>query len=294
MKAGVQKFTFLHQNAPHTLLGFLAGNLSLSGNKAKRLLDKRLVFVNKRRVWIASYRLNKGDVIEVVAEETPHGKSRKATPLFQDSHYLIVSKPPYLLTNGAESLETHLRKSFNNLHIQAVHRLDKNTSGVVIFAMNKDAFERMKVLFKEHLVKKIYRAIVRGDIDKRAFTIDTPIQRQRAVTRITPLRRGKEATYLEVEIETGRTHQIRIHLASIGHPVIGETEYDRKPVTHTSLRHVQRQMLHAYRVSFEHPYTHETISITDDVPDDFNQCISALGLAHEPSHRVAKPQAGRV
>ncbi|MEK7733123.1 MAG: RluA family pseudouridine synthase [Planctomycetota bacterium] len=277
----MQKFTFLPKTDPPTLLGFLVAKLSLSSNKAKRLLDKRLVFINKRRVWIASYVLNKGDVVEVVTEEPLPQKSRKVTPLFQDSHYLIVSKLPYLLTNGAESLETYLRRNFKDPHIQAVHRLDKNTSGAVIFAMNKEPFERMKPLFKEHLIKKTYRTIVRGCIDKRSFTISTPIQGQQAVTRVTPLSRGKEASYLEVEIETGRTHQIMIHLASIGHPVIGETEYDRKPVTHPSLQHVQRQMLHAYQISFEHPYTHEPISVTADVPDDFNQSLNTLCLMHE-------------
>ncbi|MEK7699256.1 MAG: RluA family pseudouridine synthase [Planctomycetota bacterium] len=281
----MQKFTFFHHDGPPTLLGFIAGKLSLSSNKAKRLLDKRLVFVNKRRVWIASYCLNKGDVVEVVAEDVSPQKPQKTTPLFRDSHYLIVSKPPYELTNGAESLETYLRRYFKDPHIQAVHRLDKNTSGAVIFAMNKEAFERMKTLFKGHLIKKTYRAVVRGSIDKRSFTIKTPIQGQPSVTRVTLLRRGKEASYLEVEIETGRTHQIRIHLASIGHPVIGETEYDRKPVTQPLLRHVQRQMLHAYQISFEHPYTHEPISIAAHVPDDFNQCLIALGLSHEPSRK---------
>jgi len=84
--------------------------------------------------------------------------------------------------------------------------------------------------------------------------------------------------YLEVNIETGRTHQIRIHLTSIGHPVIGETEYDRKPIEHPLLRQIRRQMLPAYQISFVHPYTQKTVSITADIPEDFNQYLKLLGL----------------
>ena len=276
----IQKFAFTHKTDTDTLLSFIALKLTVSKNKAKQLLDRRMVFVNKKRVWIASYQLNKGDVVEVITREIKPQEFEKDCILFQDSHYLIVSKSPDIVTNGPESLEESLRTYFNDNHIQAVHRLDKDTSGVVIFAINKDAFERMKNLFKKNLIKKIYRVIVRGGVIKQTFTIDTLIKGQRALTHVKLLKRGKEASSLEVNIETGKTHQIRIHLTSIGHPVIGETEYDRKPIEHPLLRQIRRQMLHAYQVSFIHPYTQKTVSVTANIPDDFNQCLMALGFGN--------------
>lgn len=283
----IQKYTFRHEDGANTLLQFVASRLDVSKNKAKQLLDRRMVFVNKRRVWIASCKLNKGDMVEVVTENTPLSDSsskqrgtrfQKDAILFQDNHYLIVSKPPDIVTNGPDSLEEQLRAYFRDNHVQAVHRLDKDTSGVVIFALNKDAFERMKTLFKNNLMKKVYRVIVRSGVGKQSFTIATHIKGQRAVSHVKLLKRGKDASYLEVDIETGRTHQIRIHLASVGYPVIGETEYDRKPIEHPLLRQTRRQMLHAYQIFFVHPYTQKLVSVKADIPEDFNQCLKTFSL----------------
>ena len=274
----MQKFTLIHKDEGHILLNFIAKKLTLSKKKAKQLLDKRLVFVNKKRVWIASYQLKEGDSVEVITQEPTHSEFQKDAILFKDNHYLIVSKPPDVITNGPESLESNLRKHFKDKYIQAVHRLDKDTSGAVIFAMNNDTFECMKALFKKNSLKKAYRVIVRGRVGKQTFTIDSPLRGQNAVTHINLLKRGKDASYLEVNTETGRTHQIRIHLASVGYPVIGEMEYDRKPIEHPLLRQIPRQMLHAYQLSFVHPYTQKAVSVTAPVPDDFNQCLKLLGL----------------
>lgn len=274
----MRKFILTHEDSIHTLLNYIAGKLTLSKKKAKQLLDKRMVFVNKKRVWIASYQLKEGDSVEVIIQEQPHSEFQKDAILFKDNHYLIVSKPPDVITNGPESLESNLRKHFKDKYIQAVHRLDKDTSGAIIFAMNKDAFEQMKTLFKKTLMKKVYRVIVRGRVGKQTFTIDSPLRGQNAVTHIKLLKRGKDASYLEVNTETGRTHQIRIHLASAGYPVIGEMEYDRKPIEHPLLRQIPRQMLHAYQLSFVHPYTQKAISVTAPVPADFDQCLKLLGL----------------
>ena len=151
----IKKFAFTHKTDTNTLLNFVAQKLTVSKNKAKQVLDRRLVFVNKKRVWIASYQLNKGDVVEIITREIKPKKFEKDCILFKDTHYLIVSKPPDIITNGPESLEVSLRVHFNDNHIQAVHRLDKDTSGVVIFAMNKDACERMKTLFKKSYEKSL-------------------------------------------------------------------------------------------------------------------------------------------
>lgn len=273
-------FTYTYKGSTYnTLLNFIAYKRAISKKRAKQLLDKRLVFVNKRRIWIASYQLNRGDVVEVLTEDTQPPQFKKGVILYHDDYYLIVSKPPGILTNGTESLENNLKIYLKNNHVRAVHRLDKDTSGVVIFAMNKDAFERMKTLFKGNLVKKVYRVIVKGNVEIQGFTIDTPLQGQKAVTHANLLKRGRDTSYLEVNIETGRTHQIRIHLASAGYPVIGEMEYNRKPIENPLLRHIRRQMLHAYQIIFSHPYTHKTVSITADIPDDFKQNLKTFGLA---------------
>lgn len=274
----MQKFTLAHKDDGSILLNFIAQKLTLSKKKAKQLLDKRLVFVNKKRVWIASYQLKEGDSIEVISQEPTHSEFQKDAILFKDNNYLIVSKPPDIITNGPESLESNLVAYFKDDHIKAAHRLDKDTSGAIVFTMNKDAFEHMKTLFKKNLMKKIYRVIVRGRVGKQTFTIDTPIRGQKAVTRANLMKKGNDASYLEVSTETGRTHQIRIHLASVGYPVIGEMEYDRKPIEHQLLRQIQRQMLHAYQLSFVHPYTQKTVSVTAPVPADFDQCLKLLGL----------------
>ncbi len=286
----IQQHTVPRKDANCALLDFLACKMDISKKKAKQLLDRRLVFVNKKRIWIASYLLHEGDAVEVVASRPRKPNScpkpikanlLKHWVLFQDNHYLVVTKPYGIVTNGPNSLESNLKSLFNNSHLRAVHRLDKDTSGAVIFALDRDAFERMKTLFKHHLITKVYRAIVRGRVGKQAFTINSPIDTQKATTHVTLLERGKGASYLEVTIETGRTHQIRIHLASIGHPVLGEMEYDRKPIESPILRRVQRHMLHAYRLLFAHPYTRETITTTAEIPEDFQQCLTALFLTKE-------------
>ncbi|OQZ02858.1 MAG: hypothetical protein B6D35_00470 [Candidatus Brocadia sp. UTAMX2] len=274
----MQRFILTREESIHTLLSFIAVRLSLSKKKAKRLLDNRRVFVNKKRTWIASYQLKEGDSVEVHEEGQMSSPSQRSAILFQDNHYLIISKPAHIATNGPKSLECELRVSLQNNHIQAVHRLDKDTSGAVIFALNKGAFEQMKALFKKNLVKKAYRVIVRGAVGKKTFTLDAPVRGQKAITHVTLLKGGKGASLLEVSTATGRTHQIRIHLAAAGHPVAGEMEYDRTPLERRLMRQIPRQMLHAYLLSFEHPYTRETISITAPAPADFDRCLKLLGL----------------
>jgi 23S rRNA-/tRNA-specific pseudouridylate synthase len=253
----MHKFIVTHRDSELTLLHFIANKLSLSNKKAKQLLDDRLVFVNRKRVWIASYQLKPGDSIEVLSGKTRQPEKKTYDILFNDDCYVIVSKPPGIVTNGQNSIERDLRTQFNRDRIQAVHRLDKDTSGALIFAKNENAFEEMKKVFKKHDIQKIYRVIVTGKICEPAFTINSPVGGQTAVTHITLLKKGKNTSYL-------------------GHPVIGETEYARKEIENILHREAKRQMLHAHRISFVHPYTKKEISVTAPISHDFIQCLRLL------------------
>jgi 23S rRNA pseudouridine1911/1915/1917 synthase len=167
-----------------------------------------------------------------------------------------------------------------------VHRLDKNTSGVVVVARNQETFMHIKSLFKQRKVKKIYRALVNGVPKNKSGEIDTPISikdgsvkrtvykgkmGKEAITQFKVLKELGEYAYLEVQPKTGRTHQIRVHLASIGHPVLGDTLYGKKGDPSGA----PRQMLHAYSLELE-TKPGKVMRFQTDLPDDFNKMLKSL------------------
>ncbi|TDD30344.1 RluA family pseudouridine synthase [Kribbella turkmenica] len=170
-----------------------------------------------------------------------------------------------------------------------VHRLDVGTSGLMVVAKTEYAYTVLKRAFKERTVKKIYHALVQGHPDPFTGTVDAPIDRhphhdykfgvvaggKPSVTHYETLEAFRYATLLEITLETGRTHQIRVHMSAIGHPCCGDLTYGADPVLAERLR-LSRQWLHAMRLGFDHPGTGEYVEFTSEYPDDLDHALDLL------------------
>ncbi|HET7711409.1 MAG TPA: RluA family pseudouridine synthase [Thermoanaerobaculia bacterium] len=214
----------------------------LSRRKARELISQRRVLVNERPVAVASREVQQSDRI-VVLDALPQIEVLRET-----EDWIAVAKPAGqpaqpTRTRDTPSLEELLRVRSGTVFL--IHRLDTPTSGVMIFAQNRPEAARLSHLFAAGEVRKLYLAIVGGSIDAER-TIDSPIDGRNALTIVRPLGGSR----VEVEIKTGRTHQIRIHLAAIGHPVAGDRRYGGPPAA--------RLMLHAWKLS--HPHFGELVA----------------------------------
>ena len=263
------------------LLDHLAESLSLSRRGAKNLLDDRLVFVNGRRIWMARHLLQTRDVVELLPDAVAP-KPDQASPvrlLLDDPLFLVADKPPRLLTNGDKSLETRLRDQLGLPELRAVHRLDKDTSGCVLFAKNEEARAALVAQFEEGRVRKLYHALVAGNLPEPQMDIRVPVDRLPAVSHVRQVSaqsRPPRCAHVTVAIETGRTHQIRIHLHHVGDPVLGDRQYFN--ALSADFPEVPRQMLHASELRFAHPATGQPLTAAAPLPRDFRDWLRNLRL----------------
>jgi len=170
-----------------------------------------------------------------------------------------------------------------------VHRLDVGTSGLMVVAKSERAYTVLKRAFKERAVDKIYHAVVQGHPDPLRGTVDAPIDRhprhdykwavvaggKPSVTHYDTLEAHRAASLLEISLETGRTHQIRVHMAALRHPCVGDLTYGADPALAARLG-LTRQWLHAVRLAFDHPATGERLTVTSDYPDDLAAALAVL------------------
>ena len=248
-----------------------------------------------------------------VPEPEPAHNEPQAIPLrvvFEDEHLLVVDKPAGLVVHPAagnrdgtlvNALLHHCGGSLSGIGGVArpgiVHRIDKDTSGLLVVAKTDVAHEGLAKQFAAHSIDRRYLAIVSGVPKSAEGKIDAPLARsaanrkkiaivegargKRAVThwrRVAPLR---DAALVECRLETGRTHQVRVHMASIGHPLLGDPVYGSAGKTHRKLLndlHFQRQALHAAELGFTHPVTKRKLSFASAIPDDMQQLFNALGI----------------
>jgi 23S rRNA pseudouridine1911/1915/1917 synthase len=239
--------------------------------------------------------------------------------LAEDDDFLIVDKPAGLLSvpTAAHEKDTLLARTLDYLHHRfgrrpaafVVHRLDKDTSGSIVFARNRPALRFLQDLFKSHAIEREYLALVEGTVpDSGTFSADLVAdagsarrgvarpgeQGKRAVTRYRAIERLAGATLVSVDLETGRTHQIRVHFAAAGHPVLGDRVYgdgsreSRVKSRESKLPEIPRQMLHARRLGFPHPRTAKPIRTEAPLPEDFVAVLEGLRRRSQVASRESK------
>ena len=272
----------------------------LSRTHAQKLIADGYITVNDH-VAKASLNLNTGDRLTITIPPTPPSPlSPEAIPLniiYEDDNLLVIDKPAGLVIHPAPGHYTHtlvnailshlpnLPDTGDSLRPGIVHRLDKDTSGLILVAKNRIAHARLIDQFKERSVVKGYITLVRGHLSPEHGAIEAPIGRDpRNRKRMAVVTGGRGArteysvikyidnyTLLEVKPETGRTHQIRVHLSAIGYPVMGDSMYGVKSP------HLSRQFIHAHRLGFRLPSTGEYVEFTADLPPDLAQALEAIG-----------------
>ena len=271
----------------------------------KTLIDDNKVLVNNKSQK-SGYKIKLNDSIDVSLEEKKNedivAQDIPLEILYEDDDIIIVNKPKGMVVHPANGNYTgtmvnslmHSQQgklsSINGVKRPGIlHRIDKDTIGILVVAKNDNAHKKLAAQFKVHSIKRKYIALVKGIIKEDSLTIDMPIGRsikdrkkmavtnknsRSAVTHIAILKRfySSNVTLVEAQLETGRTHQIRVHMAYIHHPLVGDEIYGKKD----NKFKVQGQMLHAKYLGFVHPSTGKFVEFEKDVPEYFKEILKSL------------------
>jgi len=275
----LRRLPAVHRNGT-PLVNHLATVLKLSRRAAKTLLDERLVFVNGRRIWMAKHLLQTRDLVEILPDALT-GRDTKVPLhlLMNDPLFCVVNKPPRLLSTGEKSLETRLRDQLKLPALRAVHRLDKDTSGCLLLAKTAEARRALVAQFEAGQVRKLYHALVAGNLPAPSMDIRLRVDNLPAVSHVRQVSsqtKPPRCAHVTVAIETGRTHQIRVHLHHIGDPVLGDRQYFSS--RHNDFPEVPRQMLHASELRFTHPQSGKPLTAAAALPKDFRNWMRTLRL----------------
>ncbi len=289
-------------------------DLNLSRSRAKKLIETGNILLSQKPAKPSAH-LKAGEVVSgTLPQPRPLSLIPESLPLsvlYEDSSIIVIDKPPGMVVHPAygnpsgtlmNALLYHCKDlgGINGvLRPGMVHRLDKDTSGVMVVAKEDDAYHQLIKQFKNRTVEKVYMAIACGRFAEDEGLIDSaigrhPSQRKRmsvrtrkgrpAITRWRVIERLNGYTLLEIFPQTGRTHQIRVHLSSMGHPLLGDPVYGRKgkpgsihdPVLRECIKRMDRQALHACRLGFNHPRTGERIQFVSPMPQDIREVLEGL------------------
>lgn len=279
-----------------------SANTDITRTSAQRLIENGNILVNGKNAKV-SYKIQENDKISVEIPE-PKQIELKAQNIpieiiYEDSDIIVVNKPKGMVVHPANGnpdgtlvnaimaiCKDSLSGIGGEIRPGIVHRIDKDTSGLLIVAKNDNAHVKMSEQIKNHEVKKTYIALVRGVFKENEATIDMPIGRstsdrkkmavnkngKNAITHIKVLKRFDKYTLLQVNIETGRTHQIRVHLSHIGYPIVGDYTYSNGKNEFD----VIGQCLHAQKLEFKHPITQKDMCLEAELPQYFKDILDKL------------------
>lgn len=294
---------YVDEDDNERLDAYLAKELDeVSRSYIQKLIKENLVYVNDKHMK-SSYLVKEGDFIKV---NLPEPKKLEIVPedipidiVYEDKDVAIINKSQDMVVHPAPGNYTGTLVNALIFHIDnlssingiirpgIVHRLDKDTSGLLIIAKNDNAHRILSENLKERNIKRVYMALVHGVLSNDEGTINAPIGRhgtdrkkmavtqknsKEAITHYKVLDRYNNYTLIEVKLETGRTHQIRVHMAHINHPVVGDPVYSKGKNEFG----LDKQMLHAYKLGFLHPSTGEYMEFKTDLPEYFKNILNIL------------------
>ena len=279
---------------------YIASNTDYSRSLVSKLIDNNYVLVNGKNEK-GSYKVKENDEIEILdgyIEETEIEPVKMNLDIvYEDNDIMVINKPSGLtvhpgsgnknntLVNGLLEYTNNLSDVNGNERPGIVHRLDKDTSGLMLVAKTNKAHEILSKDFEKHDVKRKYWALIKGVFPHNTAIIDAPIGRdekdrkkmtvtaknsKKAITHLKVIKRFQNYTLVELELETGRTHQIRVHLSYIGYPVYNDPVYNTKKATEFG------QFLHSKTIDFTHPITKEHMHFESELPEYFQKFIDEL------------------
>ena len=270
-----------------------------------RIVRKGEVRVNKGRVDV-KYRLHAGDIVRIPPVRVAERREESYVPqglqaalqqgiLFEDEGFLIMNKPAGFAVHGGSGVSSGIIEGLRLLRPEAhflelVHRLDKDTSGCLLIAKKRSALRKLQELFRESQIKKTYQAMLSGQWLRKKLIVTAPLLKninkggerivvispsgKAAETAFTRLQLFRNATLVEASPKTGRTHQIRVHAASLGHPIVGDERYGIDEVNKTfKNKGYKRMFLHAHTLKFQHPVTGILMAISAPLPAQLENLI---------------------
>jgi 23S rRNA pseudouridine1911/1915/1917 synthase len=265
-----------------------------SRNNVKRLLSERQVLVNGAIQTHFKTALAKGDTVEVLFGKVRGQDIKGLKIVFEDDDIVVVDKESGLLSMATEKernktayemLKNHVKARNAENKIFIVHRLDRDTSGVMIFAKNEEMQHKLQTNWSDIVRERTYVAVVEGRVKKEkdtitsylkensafvSFSSDVPVEGGKlAVSNYKVVKRSPAFTMVEVKLDTGRKNQIRVHMKELGHPIIGDSKYG------STKNPIKRLGLHAHNIIFKHPGTGKVIEFTSPVPVRFNEMFKS-------------------
>lgn len=274
----------------------LLKSYNISGRLFKRLLKSENIFVNDR-VYKKRVYLRKEDIVSILLEDEDIDQVPEdiyIDVIYEDDDILAVNKEAFMVVHPTRNIEggtlsNGVANYFQTVglkrKVRVVTRLDRDTTGVVIFAKNSFSHQQLAYQLENNIFKKYYLALVKGKVNFTSITIDTPIIKsedgihqktsddgREAITHVDVIKVFDDYSLLMVKIDTGRTHQIRVHLHSIGHPILGDCLYGYGSEI------INRQALHAFKVIFNQPRTGKSLTIRAEIPSDMKRILGEVDV----------------